>query len=156
MCARQLILALISFATLGGQSPSLGQAAASGSFHSAMGSYAATVETREYAAGDGIGWWGSDGTPPERVCSGILVSYKGKPVHVPRSAYSDLSSIHKVEFTRAAGDPKLLIVGGDAGTGYHCYLVFNRGRIVRRRVEDGEFPANFFEVTGYTAKAVRD
>ena len=50
----------------------------------------------------------------------------------------------------------LKIEGGDAADSYRAYLVFSRGALVRRRVESGEFPNNFYEETRYVNIPIKE
>lgn len=80
------------------------------------------------------------------------------PVHaLRRGVYCDLAEVSTIRFYRNQhGEVVLVINGGDAHDSYNAYLVFRGGDLVRRRVESGEFPQNFYEETRYVNIPVED
>ncbi len=117
----------------------------------------ATLSLRNYdSRTDGKGWWGGSEGSPERVVQNLLVVANQRRINIDRSAFADLSNPRKASWTIHRDHAVLVIIGGDAADSYRCFLTFRKGKLTERRVEDGEFPKNFYEMTQYTAKPVPD
>lgn len=102
------------------------------------------------------GYWGVEGEPTLRPIERVLVTHKGEAVTVPLSSYADLANARSVALIGPSprGETNLLIRGGDAGSAYRCTIRIRGGEVVGRRVEDGEFPKNFFEETSYVNREI--
>jgi hypothetical protein len=67
------------------------------------------------------------------------------------SSFADLANPHEARVEELKdGSTKVVLEGGDAGDSYDCVIRIKKGRVISRRVSDGEFPDNFFEETTYT------
>lgn len=123
-----------------------------------LGDYDAVLVMRRYILEtDGGLWYGGSESPPQWVVKHIEVRYQGKRVPLGRGTYSDLAEVLGMLFYKnRKGEMVLKLEGGDAADSYRAYLVFQRGEIVRRRVESTAFPNNFYEETRYVNIPVRD
>lgn len=120
--------------------------------------YTAKLWLRPYNASIDVGLWhgGSESTP-QWVVQRLEVRYRNRLVPLVRGAYCDLAAVNAIAFSRNAREEIVLrIEGGDAHDSYRAYLVFRGGELVRRRVESGEFPKNFYEETRYINIPVTD
>lgn len=120
-------------------------------FTAKLGDYTATIHMRPYEPHIDAGFWhGGSESPPKEVVHRCEVRYRGKVVPLGRGVYCDLAEVNRIYFYKnRRGEVVLTIEGGDAADGYNAYLVFSKGELVRRRVENGEFPKNFYEETRY-------
>jgi hypothetical protein len=123
-----------------------------------LGDYDAVLVMRRYIPEtDGGLWYGGSESPPQWVVKHVEVRYQGKRVPLGRGTYSDLAEVLSMLFYKnCKGEMVLKLEGGDAADSYRAYLVFQRGEIVRRRVESTAFPNNFYEETRYVNIPVRD
>jgi hypothetical protein len=102
-------------------------------------------------------WHGGSESTPKQVVHHCEIRYRGKAVPLIRGAYSDLAEVNAISFYKnQRGEMALKIEGGDAADSYRAYLVFSKGMLVRRRVENSGFPNNFSEETRYVNIPVRD
>jgi hypothetical protein len=87
---------------------------------------------------------------------GISIKKEGQTYYPSFSAYSDLSSLHAVEW-KMNGD-RLVVTGngGDAHAGYSVKWTFRNGALARREVRASEFPENEYEITEYVYKPYED
>jgi hypothetical protein len=123
-----------------------------------LGDYTAVIRLRRYDSrvDEGL-WYGAELSPPKEVVQRCEVRYRGRRIPIGRGAYCDLSEINSVYFYKnRRGEMVLKIEGGDAAGSYRAYLVFSRGALVRRRVESGEFPNNFYEETRYVNIPIKE
>ena len=123
-----------------------------------LGDYTADIQLRPYdpRVDEGL-WYGIELSPPQEVVQRCEVRYRGRRIPIRRGAYCDLSDINSVYFYKnKRGEIVLKIEGGDAADSYRAYLVFSRGALVRRRVESGEFPNNFYEETRYVNIPIKE
>jgi hypothetical protein len=120
--------------------------------------YTAKLWLRNYNAATDEGLWhGGCVSIPKQVMRKLEVRYRNRVVPIARGAYCDLAEVNTIAFYKnARGEVVLKIEGGDAHDSYRAYLVFRRGELVRRRVESGEFPKNFYEETRYVNIPVVD
>ncbi len=127
-------------------------------FKAKLGDYEATLVMRRYNPTYDQGFWrGGSESKPKQVVKSLEVRYKGRSYYPRRGVYADLAEVNRVWFQRLKdGRVQLVIEGGDAGDSYNAYLTFKRGQLVQRRVEDGEFPKNFYEETRYVNIPVKD
>jgi hypothetical protein len=116
----------------------------------AQGKYRAVITLRPYQPEVDAGLWfgGSESTPTE-VVQRVDVWFDGEAVAIGRGCYADLSSVTEASIYLLTDGAELRIKGGDAADSYTAYLRFRKGELVSRRVEDGEFPENFFEGTHF-------
>jgi len=123
-----------------------------------LGDYTAKVLLRPYDLRLDKGLWhGGSESAPHMVVQQIEIRYRGKVVPLMRGAYSDLAEVNAISFYKnQRGEMVLKIEGGDAADSYRAYLVFSKGRLVRRHVESSGFPNNFSEETRYVAIPVLD
>ncbi len=124
-----------------------------------LSDYEATLIMRPYdPAYDQGFWYGAELSEPNMVVQSLEVRYKGESCFPRgRGVYSDLAEVNRMWFQRLKdGKVRLVIEGGDAADGYRAYLTFKGGQLVQRRVENGEFPQNFYEETRYVNIPVRD
>ncbi|CUU36378.1 hypothetical protein DCOP10_11713 [Armatimonadetes bacterium DC] len=123
-----------------------------------LGDYTAKVLLRPYDLRLDKGLWhGGSESAPHMVVQQIEIRYRGKVVPLMRGAYSDLAEVNAISFYKnQRGEMVLKIEGGDAADSYRAYLVFSKGMLVRRRVENSGFPNNFSEETRYANIPVRD
>lgn len=119
------------------------------------GGLTATIELMpEEAVPSFIDAWGYYGaTEPYLVVSIRVVGPTGE-MRVWRSAYSDLSNVHRMEWVVAGPSPVLLIEGGDAGESFDCKLFFEKGELVKRTVAHGEFRDQVVETTTYNNEPI--
>jgi hypothetical protein len=123
-----------------------------------LGDYTADIQLRPYdpRVDEGL-WYGVELSLPKEVVQRCEVRYRGRRIPIGRGAYCDLSEINSVYFYKnRSGEMVLKIEGGDAAGSYRAYLVFSRGALVRRRVESGEFPNNFYEETRYVNIPIKE
>jgi len=123
-----------------------------------LGDYTADIQLRPYdpRVDEGL-WYGVELSLPKEVVQRCEVRYRGRRIPIGRGAYCDLSEINSVYFYKnKRGEIVLKIEGGDAADSYRAYLVFSRGALVRRRVESGEFPNNFYEETRYVNIPIKE
>lgn len=123
-----------------------------------LNEYEALLTQRRYARDYDVGlWYGAEYSTPRWVTKQIEVRYKGRRIPLGRGVYCDLAEVSTIRFYRNQhGEVVLVINGGDAHDSYNAYLVFRGGDLVRRRVESGEFPQNFYEETRYVNIPVED
>jgi hypothetical protein len=126
-----------------------------------MDRYTAKLWLRRYNLSvDGGLWYGASELPnsrPKWVVYKLEVRYRNRVVPIGRGAYADLSEVNQILFFKnRRGEIVLKIEGGDAADSYNAFLVFREGALIRRRVESGEFPRNFYEETQYVNIPVKD
>jgi len=63
----------------------------------------------------------------------------GDEVEVPKSAFADLGDIVSVEVSRDGDNFALTIEGGDAAYSYFARLIFDKHRVLERRLYPGSF-----------------
>jgi hypothetical protein len=97
----------------------------------------------------GFGWGGEDFDPPQFLIHQLKLTARGKDLFVPLSSFSDLGNPRLLELNLTAKGFDLVFLGGDAAASYRAILVFERGWLVRRRVQHGEFPKQAWEETRY-------
>lgn len=103
----------------------------------------------------------SDGVPGKRCnsctysrypCSIVDcmdISVNGKPIFVPRSAFSDLADLNEVTIKIEKKKIIIKIIGGDASESYIVKIDLNSERIIHRSLVSGEFPDEILEETIY-------
>jgi len=98
-------------------------------------------------------WWGviDDGlTTPKIIVSAIDVWVGRKKLHVPLSAFADLSEPTEVSVVCTAQGLTVTLRGGDAAASYEAMLVFEQSLIRSRKVAHMEFPDEAWEETNYS------
>ncbi len=97
-------------------------------------------------------YWGNSSLHPKIVKA--LRIWQGKEsVESPRSAFSDLSNINHIWFTRVRKGCVLHIDGGDALLSYEASIaITDKGGVVKRTVRAGETPDRYYETTQYVTK----
>lgn len=123
-----------------------------------LSDYEATLILRPYNPSYDLGlWYGGEFTQPKQVVKSLEVRFKGKKIPFGRGIYCDLASVNSIRFKQLKGRRVVLtILGGDAADGYRAHLTFNGSDLILRRVENGEFPQNFYEETEYVNIPVKD
>ena len=86
----------------------------------------------------------------------VRLQIDGKGVVFPDSAYSDLGDITTAQLTTKAGLVILIIRGGDASEAYIADLMFNRDRLLERRLYSGEDPNHPLEISHYYVVSLGD
>lgn len=79
----------------------------------------------------------------------IRVLVNGRDTFVPTSAFADLGDIVSVEFSTKEDLFILTIRGGDGSESYIARLVFNKERLLERRLYSGEDKYHVLEVSRY-------
>jgi hypothetical protein len=79
----------------------------------------------------------------------IKIFVDGTDILVPGAAYADLGDISTAEFSTKEGFFVLTITGGDASESYLARLVFNKNRLLERRLYSGEDPDHVLEVSHF-------
>ena len=102
-------------------------------------------------------FWGSGSEPPRHVVVAVTLAVGGERVHVPFSAYGDLSDPRSVGIDVRGHDAfDVVIQGGDASTSYQAVTRFKIVPVLRRflpkkrRVSLNEFPAEVWQQTDYS------
>jgi hypothetical protein len=100
-------------------------------------------------------WWGSV-EDPRFIVERLQIKKGTNQVFVPRSVYSDLARVTKMDFQKIKGQLRLTIQGGagSASDGYTCYIYIKGEDVVRRRVESRTFPQYQYEETSYVSKEI--
>jgi hypothetical protein len=101
-------------------------------------------------------WWGSFESGRNVFVDAISLSADGRSVDLPLSAYGDLANVNEIRVQLAKDGCILVIVGGDAGSGYKATIRVRGVNVVERTVRDGEFPENFYEITRYVRRAPKE
>jgi hypothetical protein len=101
-------------------------------------------------------WYGGSEGRPRTVIQSLEIRFKGKRVTLRRGVYCDLAEANELRFKKQGQNVVLIISGGDAADSYRAYLTFKSGRLTQRRVEDGEFPKNFYEETKFVSIPFKD
>ncbi len=94
--------------------------------------------------------WGSDWDNPLTVIGEIRMWTDSLKVIVPLSSYADLSNPNRAYLESIESGYRLVIIGGDAATGYKATIDFSDGKAFRRIVRSGEFPDEDWEMTTYS------
>jgi hypothetical protein len=79
----------------------------------------------------------------------ISILVNESEIFIPRSAYSDLGDISSVEVSPSGNVFTLTVKGGDASESYIARLVFDKERVLERRLYSGEDPQHATEVSRY-------
>jgi len=90
---------------------------------------------------------------PCSVVDKIKIFVDGKNIDVPRSVFADLADLNGGQFKKTKQGMMLTFTGGDAAAAYNLEILFDKKRVLRRKVENAEFPNNTWEETVYTVKA---
>jgi hypothetical protein len=91
-------------------------------------------------------WGGVEGTCPTHRVGSIAVTFAAHDAIIAASAYSDITSLRKVEVDPAPAGFEVTLRGGDAGTGYTAVLSFSLESsrripvLVSRRASSSENP----------------
>lgn len=95
--------------------------------------------------------WGSEQACPSRRIGLLEVSFQGRPVVIPYSAFADLGNPTSVSIERSAKGTtySIKIKGGDAATSYSAVLKLRSGLLLEKIVRHGEFPDDAWEKTIY-------
>ena len=123
-------------------------------FSESSGAYTVKVELqpiKQSGVLERSGWWGGGGRTRESAVSSFRIFRKGKPIHVPRSAYADLSNINTFAVLTVGTAIKIYIEGGDASAGYDAEITVKGDEVTQRTVRAGEFPDNYWERTTYVS-----
>lgn len=97
-----------------------------------------------------IFFWGVTTGSSSNVIENMEATYKGEQIFVPYIAFSDLANIDSISYVSDKFYSIFKILGGDEGSGYRAYFYFDRGEMVKRKVESRTFPDNFYSVTSFT------
>lgn len=95
--------------------------------------------------------WGAEQSCPTRKIGAVKISFKGRSVFIPYSAFADLGNPATIGLRQdgKGSNYTITIYGGDAGTSYECVLRFKGGVLQEKHVKSGEFPDNAWEKTSY-------
>jgi hypothetical protein len=95
-------------------------------------------------------WAGATERNATQIVRNVEITRRGKKLFVPRSVFADLANPNSVSVMELPLNlTKVVVLGGDASDGYKCVIHIRDGRIVSRKLSDGEFPDNFYEETKY-------
>lgn len=100
----------------------------------------------------GNSWrWGAEQSCPNRRIASVNLSFRGRPVFVPYSAFADLGNPTTITLQRNGKSLRyeITVRGGDAATSYECVLRFKGGVLQERHVKSAEFPDDSWEKTTY-------
>ena len=89
------------------------------------------------------------GRSPCVLTGQLSILVDGDEVDVPRSAFADLGDIVSVEVSRDGDNFALTIEGGDAAYSYLARLIFDKHRVLERKLYPGEFRDYLVEDTHY-------
>jgi hypothetical protein len=89
------------------------------------------------------------GRSPCVLTGQLSILVDGDEVEVPKSAFADLGDIVSVEVSRDGDNFALTIEGGDAAYSYLARLIFDKHRVLERRLYPGEFREHLAEDTRY-------
>ncbi|MCC7634430.1 hypothetical protein [Stenotrophomonas rhizophila] len=120
--------------------------------HATGRGFKVTVKTSKAADSlfkEGFRWGGEDTSAPPNLITSIVVQSGADKLFVPLSSYSDLGDPRRITLKPSATGFELAIAGGDAAVAFNATLVFEKGRLTRRRVAHGEFPDQAWEETRY-------
>jgi hypothetical protein len=95
------------------------------------------------------GYWGVADSPAKSVIKSASITYKGVRLSLPRSSFTDLANVHTIKHAVKGKTLIVIMRGSDASDGFEAQFVFIDGRLVRRKVQDGELPNQFWEETKY-------
>lgn len=95
--------------------------------------------------------WGTEQSCPSRKIGSIEMSFNGRSVFIPYSAFADLGNPTTIRLRQEAKSLRyaISIRGGDAATSYECVLRLKGGVLQERNVKSGEFPDDAWEKTTY-------
>jgi len=79
----------------------------------------------------------------------LRITVSGNEIFVPRSAYSDLGDILSAEISTKGNVFVLAITGGDASESYIVRLIFDKNRLLERRLYSGGDRQHAVEVSHY-------
>ncbi len=99
-------------------------------------------------------YWGSSqenfGIAPKYVISSLKIYYENEVVFKRVSSYFDLTEPSEVLLVVGKGDLyQIIIRGGQTATAYTATLFFDGDKLIKREVQDGEFPDELYEETKY-------
>lgn len=86
----------------------------------------------------------------------IRLQVGGNDVFIPRSAYADLGDISTAQLTTHADLVTLTIHGGDASESYIAELIFNKQRLLERKIYSGEDPNDPLEISHFYVVSLDD
>jgi len=117
----------------------------------------ATVKTITYSptpdSKRDVHWWGTidDGfATPNIIVFAVDIREGRMGLHVPLSAFADLSEPNEVSVASCKQGFTVIIRGGEAAASYEALLVFENGVIRRRKVVHMGFPDEAWEETHYS------
>lgn len=95
--------------------------------------------------------WGAEQSCPMRKIGSIKISFKGRSVFIPYSAFADLGNPKTIGLRQEAkgSNYTITIHGGDAATSYECVLKIKGSVLQEKHVMSGEFPDKAWEKTSY-------
>ena len=115
----------------------------------------ASVIIRERSTGNcshtpGDACWGDDSLCPRKQVERLIVTFQGKDVYIPVSAYSDLSNVNRMIIKLIADSMYVVYIdGGDAGVSYEAFLHFAGQTLTRRKVWSTIMTTDAMEETEY-------
>ena len=86
---------------------------------------------------------------PCSVVDYIDITVNGKPVVVNRSVFADLADLNRAEIKIDGHKATLIIEAGDASESYILKILFDKERIIKREMFDGESDNSKLQETNY-------
>lgn len=113
------------------------------------GAFVARLTTRIGGLPDGdmTGWWGATSKTAD-IPEALIVTYKGKCITMPRSAFSDLLNVYRLSISVFGERCTIRLEGSDASEAFVAKITLIRNRVTRRIVQSNEDP-HCYEVTSY-------
>lgn len=99
-------------------------------------------------------WWGAGEKAPTSVIKKFVVKENGKSIIILPAIYDYIGNPRLLEIRPFRTGFIIRILGADAGDSYIATFYFREGRLIKRRVELGEYQDDIYEETIYVNKEI--
>jgi len=86
---------------------------------------------------------------PCSLVTGLEITVNGRPLAVPRSSFRGLGNVRTAKLVPKGESFHLVLRGGDGAEGFVATIVFDRDRVLKRRLASSLAPEDALEETTY-------
>lgn len=102
------------------------------------------------------GFWGVESGGPAISITSLTITVAKDTLDIPFTAWADLGYPESMWLSFGTGADTLSVRGGSTSTGYTARMIIEDRRLVKRRVELGEFPDEVWQETSYSSGLTDD